>query len=233
VFIQKDQEKMMQQMQRWAMHENHHVRRLASEGCRPRLPWAMALTSLKDDPSPIIPILEKLKEDPSQYVRKSVANNINDISKDHPEKVKQIVREWGGKHLNTDWILKHGSRYLLKNGDVEALRLFDYKAPTNASVHNLSLKNNQISLGDTLVFTFDVNNESNQPQKLRIEYGIDFVKANGKRTRKIFHLSQKNYPIGTVQLMRKHTLKDLTIRKHYEGLHGVSVLINGEEKAKG
>jgi hypothetical protein len=195
-------------------------------------PWAMALTSLKEDPSPIIPILEQLKQDPSQYVRKSVANNLNDISKDHPGKVKQIVREWGGVHPATDWILKHGSRSLLKNGDVEALRLFNYKPPTNVFVHNLSLKNDQLSLGDTLTFTFDVTNESCQPQKLRIEYGIDYVKANGKRSRKIFHLSQKTYPTGTVQLMRKQTFKDLTTRKHYNGQHVLNVFINGEEKAK-
>lgn len=231
VFIMKDQEKMMNQMYQWSTHDNHHIRRLATEGCRPRLPWAMALTSLKKNPLSIIPILEQLKQDPSLYVRKSVANNLNDISKDHPEKVKQLVQDWNGNHPFTDWIIKHGSRGLLKKGDVESLRLFGYQAPTDISVHYLSLSCDQLSLGDTLTFTFDVRNESIQPQKLRIEYGVDYVKANGKRSRKIFQLSQKDYPIGNVQLVRKHLFKDLTTRKHYSGSHGVSILINGEEMA--
>lgn len=232
VFIMKDQERMMQQMRAWSKHANPHVRRLATEGCRPRLPWAMALTAMKENPLPIIPILEQLKQDPSLYVRKSVANNLNDISKDHPEMVKQIVQKWAGKHADTDWILRHGCRSMLKKGDVASLRLFGYQAPNDISVHHLSLSCEQLSLGDTLAFTFDLKNESSQSQKLRIEYGIDFVKANGKLSRKVFHLSQKNFPTGTVQMMRQHKLKDLTTRKHYEGLHGIIVLVNGEEKAK-
>jgi 3-methyladenine DNA glycosylase AlkC len=231
VFIMKDQDRMMQQMQEWSKHDNYHIRRLASEGCRPRLPWAMALTSLKKNPTPIIPILDQLKQDPSLYVRKSVANNLNDISKDHPEKVKQLVQEWSGGYPFTDWIIKHGCRGLLKKGDIESLRLFGYKEPSDISVHRLSLSSDQLSLGDTLTFSFDVRNESIQPQKLRIEYGIDYVKANGKHSRKIFQLSQKEYPTGNVQVKRKHLFKDLTTRKHYSGSHGVSILVNGEEKA--
>jgi 3-methyladenine DNA glycosylase AlkC len=230
-FILQDQHKMMHQMQRWALHEDHHVRRLASEGCRPRLPWATALTSLKEDPSGIFPVLEQLQQDSSLYVRKSVANNLNDISKDHPETVKQIVRDWRGKHPFTDWILKHGCRSLLKKGDIETLRLFGFQSPANVSVEYLSLAQDRLSLGETLTFSFDVKNESGKSQSLRIEYGIDYVKANGKRSRKIFHLSQKNYPPGIVPVVRRHTFKDLSTRKHYSGRHGLSILINGEEKA--
>ncbi|MGG7620175.1 DNA alkylation repair protein [Bacillus coreaensis] len=231
-FILKIQAKMMIQMQHWALDKDEHIRRLASEGCRPRLPWAPVLPALKEDPTPILLILETLKEDPSLYVRKSVANNLNDISKDHPNLLKQIVREWRGKRPHTDWILKHASRSLLKKGDVEILQLFGYTSAANISVQNFTLSCDQLSLGETLTFSFDVINESIESQNLRIEYGIDFMKANGKQARKIFHLSQKIYPSGTTRLVREHVFKNLNTRKHYEGLHGLVILINGEEKAK-
>jgi 3-methyladenine DNA glycosylase AlkC len=231
-FILKNQPKMMNQMQHWALDEDEHIRRLASEGCRPRLPWAPVLTALKKDPTPILPILEKLKDDPSLYVRKSVANNLNDISKDHPNLLKQIVREWRGQHPHTDWILKHASRSLLKKGDVEILQLFGYSSAANIGVQNFTLSCDQLPLGEILTFSFDVINESFESQNLRIEYGIDFMKANGKQARKIFHLSQKTYSCGTTHLTREHVFKNLTTRKHYEGLHGLVILINGEEKAK-
>ena len=108
---------MMQQMAVWARHDNEHVRRLASEGCRPALPWGQALTSFKKDPSPVLPILEQLNTDPSLYVRKSVANHLNDISKTHPDLVTKIARDWYGRHEYTDWIVKHGCRTLLKKGN--------------------------------------------------------------------------------------------------------------------
>jgi 3-methyladenine DNA glycosylase AlkC len=230
-FILKDEPKMMDQMLNWASHEDEHIRRLASEGCRPRLPWATTLTTLKKNPTPILPILEKLKRDPSLYVRKSVANNLNDISKDQPHLLKQIVREWKGQHPNTDWILKHASRSLLKKGDVEALQLFGYTSAAHIFIQNFTLSSAQLSLGDTLTFTFNVINESSESQNLRIEYGIDFMKANGKQARKIFHLSQKTYSCGTTHLTKEHILKNLSTRKHYEGMHGICILVNGEEKA--
>jgi 3-methyladenine DNA glycosylase AlkC len=231
-FIIRNQDKMMEQMQRWSLHEDEHIRRLASEGCRPRLPWATALVELKKDPTPILTILEHLKNDPSLYVRKSVANNLNDISKDHPNLLKQIVREWRGKDVHTDWIVKHACRSLLKKGDRETLQIFGYTLPASVSVQNLSLSNNALYLGETLTISFEVNNESNMPQNLRIECGIDFMKANGKQARKIFHLSEKSYPVGITPLTKKQLFQNLTTRKHYGGLHGVSILVNGEEMAR-
>ncbi|SFM19588.1 3-methyladenine DNA glycosylase AlkC [Gracilibacillus orientalis] len=230
-FIIKNPSKMMEQMLDWSRHEDEHVRRLASEGCRPKLPWAAPLKRFQNDPSEIIPILEELKQDPSKYVQKSVANNLNDISKDHPALVKQIVHKWSGNDSVTDWILKHGSRSLLKKGDVEALRLFGYVSAKEITVEDLVLSQEQFSLGDTMEFSFQIRNESTQPIKLRIEYAIDFVKANGKQNRKIFKLSDKHYSDETVSILRKHAWKDLSTRKHYSGVHTVTIVVNGEEKA--
>lgn len=111
-FIINNEERMMAQMAIWAKNDNEHIRRLASEGCRPKLPWGQALTSFQKDPTPILPILEQLKDDPSLYVRKSVANNLNDISKTHPDLVIRLAKQWQGKNKETDWIVKHACRTL-------------------------------------------------------------------------------------------------------------------------
>lgn len=113
-FIIKDEERMMAQMRKWSKHKSEHVRRLASEGCRPQLPWGQAISKFKKDPTPVLPILEQLKTDTSTYVQKSVANNLNDISKTHPDLVISIAKDWYGKNKSTNWIVKHGCRTLLK-----------------------------------------------------------------------------------------------------------------------
>ena len=125
-FILKDPERVMEQMLLWSSHPNEHVRRLASEGCRPRLPWGMALQIFKNDPSKVLNILEQLKSDSSLYVRKSVANNLNDISKDNPQAVIDVVKKWSGKNPNTDWILRKGCRTLIKTANPEVMELFGY-----------------------------------------------------------------------------------------------------------
>src|SRR5690606_35514298 len=107
-------------------HKHWGVRRLASEGCRPRLPWGMALSHLKEDPLPIIPILENLKNDPSRFVRLSVANNMNDIVKDNPQTVIELAKKWYGTSKEVDWVIKHGCRTLLKQGNPDVMALFGF-----------------------------------------------------------------------------------------------------------
>jgi 3-methyladenine DNA glycosylase AlkC len=121
-FLLKYGEAMIKEMQSWSGHKNYKVRRLASEGSRPRLPWGMAVPALKKDPNLILPILENLKNDPSEWVRRSVANSLNDIAKDHPAIVLQIAKKWAGLSKETDAIIKHGSRTLLKQGHIEILK---------------------------------------------------------------------------------------------------------------
>ena len=130
-FIIKYPDEMMKQMLVWSKHEHWGVRRLSSEGCRPRLPWAMALPNLKKDPTPIIPILENLKNDPARFVRLSVANNLNDIAKDNPEIVIDLAKKWKGESKEVDWIIKHGCRTLLKQGIPEVMELFGFDSIKN------------------------------------------------------------------------------------------------------
>lgn len=231
-FILADAPRMMARMLEWASDDNHHVRRLASEGCRPRLPWGIALAPFKQDPSPVLPILERLKADESEYVRKSVANNLNDIAKDHPELVLDLAQRWFGRHPHTDWIVRHGCRTLLKRGQPQALALFGFDQELAVSVEGLALSPSSTTIGGTVTFGFTLLPEGDAPAKIRVEYAIDFVKSGGKRSRKIFKITENTYNPGVAQsFSRTHSLADLSTRRHYPGVHRLAVVINGVEAA--
>ena len=149
-FIIKYPDEMMKQMLVWSKHEHWGVRRLSSEGCRPRLPWAMALPNLKKDPTPIIPILENLKNDPARFVRLSVANNLNDIAKDNPEIVIDLAKKWKGESKEVDWIIKHGCRTLLKQGIPEVMELFGFDSiRNNISMEDFQISSLKVKVGDS------------------------------------------------------------------------------------
>lgn len=228
-FIINHEERMMEQMYTWSKDENELVRRLSSEGCRPALPWGQSLTGFKKDPSPILPILEQLKTDPCVHVQKSVANNLNDISKTHPDLVIKLAKDWYGNHESTNWILKHGCRTLLKKGSREVLDLFGYSDTSTIEIQDFTLDTPSVYIGDDISFSFSVL--AKEAAKIRLEYGIDYVKSNGKRNRKIFKISEvllkqndkKSY-------IRKHSFADVSVRKHYPGIHSVTLIVNGMEQ---
>jgi len=229
-FIVEDEEKMMTQMVEWSKHPNEHVRRLASEGSRPRLPWGMVLRSLKNDPSPILPILENLKEDESLYVRKSVANNINDISRDHPNLVLNLAKSWYGTNAYTNWIVKHACRTLLKQGNKEAMSIFGFDSADSVSIEDFTISPEKLRIGEELHFSFKVISNQSTSSKVRIEYKIDYVKANGSRSRKIFKVSENHVDQSKpLQYNKTHSFKDLSTRKHYSGTHTITLLLNGNE----
>jgi 3-methyladenine DNA glycosylase AlkC len=228
-FIEKYPEKMLAQMLAWSKHPHPLVRRLASEGSRPRLPWGIALKSLKKDPSPILPILENLKADSSETVRKSVANNLNDIAKDNPEIVLKIIAQWQGKNPQTDWIIKHGSRTLLKKANDTALHQFGFAPIKSLKINQLVIKQAEIKIGEVLEFRFDLEHEENQATKIRLEYGIDYVKTKGGTSRKIFQISEAEFmPKQNYTIARKQRFQDFTTRKHYAGTHTLVIIANGQ-----
>ena len=228
-FLLQNQQKMITQMIKWSTHNNEHVRRLASEGSRPRLPWAISIPSLKKDPTPILPILENLKQDNSLYVRKSVANNLNDISKTHPELVLDIANKWYGKNDYTNWIIKHACRTLLKKGDKQALAIFGYQDDTSMEITHLTWNKDQINMAEKIEFSFQVHASSTS--KLRIEYAIDFVKSRGIRNRKVFKITETGIQSGeTKSYTKTHSFHDLSTRKHYPGVHTISIIVNGVTK---
>jgi 3-methyladenine DNA glycosylase AlkC len=229
-FIVRYGERMLAVMRAWAAHPDENVRRLASEGCRPRLPWAMALPQFKRDPAPVLPILEALRDDPSETVRRSVANNLNDIAKDHPEVVLEIARRWLGRSQETDRLVRHACRTLLKRGDQRALRLFDQHDDVPVTVSRLQLGASQLPIGADLEFSFEVRAAG--ATRARIEYAVDFVKRNGSTSRKVFQVAIRPLAAGApLVLARRHRFRDFTTRKHHPGRHRITILVNGVGRA--
>ncbi|MGN6645563.1 MAG: DNA alkylation repair protein [Cytophaga sp.] len=229
-FLDKDPEKIMQYMLKWSKHKNANVRRFSSEGCRPRLPWGMALKSFKKDPSLILPVLDNLKNDDSEYVRKSVANNLNDIAKDNPQVVIDIIKRWKGNSKNTDWIIKHGARTLLKKAHGEVLVLFDLHTLVRCEVKELTVNRKKIALGETLAFSFVLHTDPKANSKLRIEFAVYYMKGTGNSSRKLFKITEQTYEKGSsIIFNKKISFKDLTTRKHYPGKHKLSIVVNGNE----
>lgn len=229
-FIVKYGQRTMTVMRSWADDENEHVRRLASEGCRPRLPWGIGLAQFKRDPSPILPILEHLRADPSDYVRRSVANNLNDIVKDHPDLVLDIAQRWLGTSPETDRLVKHACRTLLKRGDQRALKLFGHHDCVDVKVTSFSVSPKSVAIGTSLSFGFVLRAQSRTPA--RIEYAIDFVNSKGGTSRKVFKVGEKSLVANEpLRIDRTHRFADFTTRTHYPGRHRIAVRVNGVERA--
>lgn len=221
---------VMQQMLTWSEHENHHVRRLASEGCRPRLPWAMGIPQLKKNPKPIFPILENMKNDPSEYVRRSVANNLNDISKDHPQLIIDIAAKWKGYSAQTDALIKHGSRTLLKQGNKEILNHFGLAHNDRFILSQIKINTPIVKIGDDLVFEFYVKNNAPEPSVFRLEYAIHYLRQNGTHSKKVFKISEKSFaPNEEARVVKKQSFRIITTRTFYSGVQKLSVILNGNE----
>ncbi len=229
-FIRKYPDRMMGQMEKWAESDNHHVRRLASEGCRPRLPWAGALPEFKKNPAPVLKILEKLKNDESEYVRRSVANNLNDIAKDNPQLIIRLAKKWIGDTPETDKLVKHACRTLLKQGEREVLEIFGFARSDHIVIEELKVQKTVFLEGD-LEFAFTLKSQDDRLGKLRIEYAVDFLKKNGKQARKMFKISEMEHPGQKKSVKKRHSFKSITTRKYYPGLHGLAVVVNGRELA--
>ncbi len=232
-FIIASQKRGLAIMEEWSLDENEHIRRLASEGARPRLPWAIALPALKKDPKPLVPILENLKNDPSEYVRRSVANNLNDISKDHPEFVLKVFNQWIGGDKNRNKLVKHGARTLLKKGDVRALRLFGWEPNPSISINQLMIHTPKVKVGEALDFEFNIENSSKKEAVVRLEYAIYYKRSNGEQSKKVFKISEKKCQAkSSLRVKRKQSFKVISTRRYYEGEQGLSIIINGVENEK-
>jgi len=229
-YLDSNPELTMHYMNKWAESDHENVRRFSSEGCRPRLPWAMILPKFILDPKSVLELLKKLKDDPSEFVRKSVANNLNDISKDHAETVLDVCERWYGISERTDWIVKHACRTLLKQGNTRAMRLFGFGDPGKLEITNLKVEKSKLNIGESTGFSFNIVNNEKEKCKIRLEYSIDFVKANDKTSKKVFQIIENEYQPGTYTLKRKHSFANLTTRKHYPGIHKISIIVNGVER---
>lgn len=233
-FIIRYEEKMMQRMLEWTKHPHEEVRRLASEGCRPRLPWAMALPAFKKDPAPILPILEALKADDSLYIRRSVANNLNDISKDNPAIALRIFNQWKGQKAEIDWIIKHACRTLLKAGLPEAMQIFGYCPPEQIDILDFKLEPKEVPFTGSVQFSFTARNTQSTEAKVRIEYAMYFLRANGSHSRKVFMIKEQTMKgAEEVAIQKPFSFKPISTRRYYPGQHRLAIVVNGVEKLEG
>ena len=224
-FILKYPQWTMAQIFKWTESNSLHVRRLASEGSRPRLPWAIALTEFKKNPKEVLKILEILKDDESEYVRKSVANSLNDISKDNPIIVKKLAKEWLHVEPKRKALLKHGCRTLLKAGDIEVLELFGFTKPDALHVDSFECSS-EVKKESNLEFSFIIKSDKDFG-KLRLEYKINFLRANGTYGFKVFKISEFSSTCREKKINKKHSFKTISTRKYYYGLQKISIIING------
>ena len=232
-FLHDQTEKTLKQLHEWVADDNQHIRRLVSEGTRPRLPWGMSLTVFIKDPVPVIALLEKLKDDEKEYVRRSVANNLNDISKDHPKVVTKIAKQWlKNASIERVKLVRHACRSLIKNGDKDILAIFGYKAPQLKKA-KISLASVDVVFGESLEFEFILSSDAGKDQQLMIDYIIHHQKANGKTSPKVFKLRSITLKANQEAVIKKrHAIKKITTRKYYAGKHQLEVVVNGESIGK-
>ncbi len=229
-FLLADQDRTLAIMAGWLQDPNRHVRRLVSEGTRPRLPWAMKLPQLIANPSPVLPLLEALRDDEEEYVRRSVANHLNDISKDHPDLIAQLAREWmQPENRQRTKLLRHACRGLIKQGHPIALEVFGYESP-KLSLEKLTIKTPIVVLGNALQFVARIQSHSNCEQPLIIDYVIHHQKNNGGLTAKVFKWKTASLsPHGELLIDRTHKIRPVTTRRYYTGKHALSLRINGQD----
>jgi len=227
-FILESPKKTLSVLKVWTTDSNQHVRRLVSEGSRPRLPWATSLSMYIKEPSPVIDLLEQLKDDDKEYVRRSVANSLNDISKDHPEIVVEIATQWmKGASKKREKLIRHACRTLLKSGNKKALRVFGYNSPIIQPTC-IDILTPEVVFGSALQFTVSLCSDSTRDQALMIDYVIHHRKSNGSTSRKVFKWKKITLPAKKILIStKKHTIKKITTRVYYPGVHTVEVMVNG------
>ncbi|MBA3919659.1 MAG: DNA alkylation repair protein [Gemmatimonas sp.] len=224
---------VLEHLKRWMHDPSAHVRRLVSEGTRPRLPWGLQLKRFVADPSPCVPLLEHLVKDSSEYVRRSVANHLNDIAKDHPDRVVAFVtRHLPNAPEERRALLRHASRTLIKQGHAAALDAWGHGTPFRGQAE-LSLSPRRIALGQAVMLKAQLTSTARTPQELVVDYVVHHVKANGETSPKVFKGWRLTLAPGETRVLtRKHNVKPITTRRYYAGRHEIALQINGKDVAR-
>jgi len=232
-FLTADTPRALEIMTRWAGSDDEHVRRLASEGGRPRLPWAARVPALKADPTLAAPILEILKADPSLYVRKSVANHLNDMAKDRPDWLLDRLQTWPEDDPHTVWIIRHALRTLIKKGEPRALALIGVGHGAAVIVRRFTITPEAVRLGDRIAMTAELVSDSPDGQRLVVDYRIHYARAGGKTAPKVFKWKTFELAAGdAITLGISQTIRDFSTRRHHPGRHRVELIVNGQTVAE-
>jgi 3-methyladenine DNA glycosylase AlkC len=219
----------------WTAHPDEHVRRLASEGTRPLLPWAKRVTAIVRRPESTIPILDELFRDPSEYVRRSVANHLNDISRNNPGLAAATAARWlaADDGAQTRRLVRHSMRTLVKKGNPEALVLLGYSPPAGIVLTGPTLTATSVPVGGDIGFSCQLRNTGATPANLVIDYVVHHRKANGSSTPKVFKLTTRTLEPGAeITLDRTHSFRVITTRVYHAGPHALEIQVNGESFGK-
>lgn len=232
-FIQRHPDAVFPILHRWLDDPSAHVRRLVSEGSRPRLPWGLRLHALVADPSPSLPLLQALQDDPSSYVRRSVANHLNDIAKDHPDRVAAwLVTHLAGAGAERQALLRHASRGLVKQGHAPTLAAWGLQQGFDGQA-TLRLSARRARVGEEIGLTLDLRSRSREPQTLVIDYVVHHQRANGRTSPKVFKGWKTTLAAGAAETFsRRHSLRPVTTRTLYPGRHRIDIQINGQTCAQ-
>ncbi|MFJ6386958.1 DNA alkylation repair protein [Streptomyces sp. NPDC091972] len=217
----------------WTVSPDAHVRRLASEGTRPYLPWAVRVPDILARPGVTMPVLDALHRDESDYVRRSVANHLNDLSRDHPDLVVDTARRWlVAPDPATERLVRHGLRTLVKRGHPGALDLLGF-TPAAVEVDGPHLDRSTVPFGGSVRFTASVRNTGDTQARLAIDYVVHHRKANGGQTGKTFKLTTRTLAPGErIQVAREHSFRPITTRRYHSGTHAISLQVNGVASAR-
>jgi 3-methyladenine DNA glycosylase AlkC len=228
-FLEHHQAETLRQLDAWTRDPSEHVRRMVSESTRTRLPWAGRLRAFQRDPAPVLALLETLRDDPSLYVRRSVANNLNDIGKDHPALLVSTMTQWlHGASEDRRWIVQHALRYLIKHGDRAALGVLGHAGRSTILVTAHTISPKRPAMGSRVAITCTLQNPARASQRAVVDLRVHFRKADGATRAKVFKLSTVELARGEQVTLRKTvSLADLTTRRHYPGLHSIELQING------
>jgi 3-methyladenine DNA glycosylase AlkC len=228
-FLERHPEATLARLELWTRDPSVHVRRLVSEGTRPRLPWTPRLRAFQDDPRPVLALLELLKDDPEIYVRRSVANNLNDIGKDHPDLLARTARRWMRDATEKRrWLIRRALRSALKRGEAGALEILGFGAAAKLSIRRVRIAPKRARIGGSVSIRFALENASRRRQRVLVDLRVHFVKARSKTGPKVFKLKTVDLaPRAVVRLEKTLSLAPMTTRRHYPGVHRVDVLLNG------
>ena len=228
-YLERHQAATLARLAEWTTDPSEDVRRLVSEGTRPRLPWAPRLRAFQDDPRPVLALLERLKDDVSLYVRRSVANSLNDIGKDHPDVLVETATRWL-EHATEErrWIVRHALRSAVKRGEAGALRVLGFGDKAVVAVEKVRITPSRPAIGSSVGIMCEVASQASGVQRLLVDLRVHYVKANGKSSPKVFKLKTVELaPKQTIAFSKTLALTQLTTRTHYPGLHRIELLVNG------
>lgn len=229
-FLNADLDRALPAILAWTANPDEHVRRLASEGTRPRLPWGKSVAAILARPEATLPILHALYRDDSEYVRRSVANHLNDLSRAHPDLVVRVAAGWlDNPDANTPQVVRHSLRTLIKQGHPRALALLGFAPLPGLAVDGPRLTATVVAVGGTLPFDFTLENRGEAPVRVAVDYVIYHQKANGTLTPKVFKLTTRTLAPGeTATIARTHSFKLITTRTYHPGEHAIALQVNGE-----